>query len=66
LGGGWSVNNVFSRKRQPACQGWLVFCNLGYVPLWGIKVTVSEIWRDDFISNRSRLAAEGGRAVSAG
>jgi len=35
------------------------FCNLGYVSLWGIKVTVSEIWRDEFISNRSRLAAEG-------
>jgi len=35
------------------------FCNLGYAPLWGIKVTVSEIWRDDFNSHWSRLAAEG-------
>jgi hypothetical protein len=39
---------------------------LCFVSLWGVRVTNSGIEREGFISHSSRMAAEGGRAVSAG
>jgi hypothetical protein len=45
-------------EKTPAClKDGRVLGNLGYASLWGVKVTDSEIGRDGFISNQSRLAA---------
>jgi len=41
-------------------KGWRVFGNNVFVSLWGVKVTISEIERKEFIRQSSRLAAEGG------
>jgi hypothetical protein len=46
-------------------KGGRVFGNDFIISLWGVKVTISEIEREGFISHSSRLAAEGDRAVSA-
>ena len=54
-------------EKTPAClKGWRVLGYLGCASLWGVKVTDSEIGRDGFISDQSRLATEGSRAVSLG
>jgi hypothetical protein len=51
-------------ERTPAFpKGWQVLGNLGYASLWGVMVTDNEIGRDGFISDQSRLAAGGSRAV---
>jgi len=47
-------------------KGWRVFGNNVLVSLWGVKVTIRKNVKEYFISHPSRLAAEGGRAVSAG
>jgi hypothetical protein len=57
---------MFLFSVSPTSKGWRVLGNLGYASLWGVKATVSEIGREGFISKQSRLAAEGGLAVSAG
>jgi hypothetical protein len=45
-------------EKMPAFpKGWRVLGNLVDVSLCEVKVTVSGLWRDDFISNQSRLAA---------
>jgi hypothetical protein len=56
----------FFEKTPAYPKGWRVLGNLVDVSLRGVRVTISEVGRDDFISNQSRLAAEGSRAVSAG
>jgi len=54
-------------EKMPAClKDGRVLGNLGCASLWGVMVTVSEIGRNGFFSNHSRLAAGGSRAVSAG
>ena len=64
---GWGLSSKRLFELVPAClKGWRVLGNLGYASLCGVMVTVSENGRDGFISNQSRLAAEGSRAVSAG
>jgi hypothetical protein len=47
-------------EKTPAClKDGRVLGNLVDASLWGVKVTVSEIGRDCFISKQSRLAASG-------
>jgi len=51
------ANNCLFEKAPAYPKGWRVSGNLVDVSLRGVKVTDSEIGRDGFISDQSRLAA---------
>jgi len=61
-----NANKRFFEKMLAYPKGWRVLGYLVDASLWGVKVTDSEIGRDGFISDQSRLAAGGSRAVRLG